>query len=354
MNSPPNPNAIAPTEAEVRALGESGPLVRFAAERLDNLDPALTLSIAESLEAKEQGNWTPQASQKFWSAFGRLCVLIRPTTMDALSASNRDIEPRTLWFKKKEKVSLAQRVSARYLWGLGIAIAVTLPLQLYVWSGTIESKKIDDTLENLRPIAASLTDDYGRVNAEAPVAGSSSPWKPEAADRADKLRQSAQAFALELGRLHYEATILQRLTLRSAPPNMIIPADAAWFDAYSAAMNIYGATKLAAVKAQEDASLAVGIVLSFILPLLFGVIGAIAYVIRSISNEISSTTFSKTSPIRHLMRVTLGALAGVVVGFFTNVSSHIALPPLALAFLAGYGVEPLFSMFDGFIAKFKQ
>jgi uncharacterized membrane protein len=118
-------------------------------------------------------------------------------------------------------------------------------------------------------------------------------------------------------------------------------------------MDRLGSVRLAAVQAQEEAGLEVGVVLSFILPLLFGVIGAIAYVVRSISNEISNTTFSRTSPTRHLMRVTLGALAGVVVGFFTNLTSQFSLSPLALAFLAGYGVEALFSMFDGFIAKFK-
>jgi hypothetical protein len=36
-----------------------------------------------------------------------------------------------------------------------------------------------------------------------------------------------------------------------------------------------------------------------------------------------------------------------------DASSQLALSPLALAFLAGYGVEALFAMFDGFIAKFK-
>jgi hypothetical protein len=149
--------------------------------------------------------------------------------------------------------------------------------------------------------------------------------------------------------------MLQRLTTAKVtlPPDIPFARDAKWFDAYNQTNDRYEVITLAAVKAQEEAGLAVGLVLSFILPLLFGVIGAIAYIVRTISNEIASSTFSPTTPIRHLMRVTLGALAGVVVGFFTNVTNQIMLSPLAIAFLAGYGVEPLFSMFDGFIAKFK-
>jgi hypothetical protein len=53
------------------------------------------------------------------------------------------------------------------------------------------------------------------------------------------------------------------------------------------------------------------------------------------------------------MRTALGAMAGLVVGLFSDLSTKLSLPPLAVAFLAGYGVEALFSMFDGFIAKFK-
>jgi len=108
-----------------------------------------------------------------------------------------------------------------------------------------------------------------------------------------------------------------------------------------------------AIRAENAAHLYAGLLTAFVLPVLLGGIGAIAYVIRMISEQIRSFTFTRSSPIRHTMRATLGALAGFVVGLFSNLSSQINLPPLALAFLAGYGVEALFSMFDGFIAKFK-
>jgi hypothetical protein len=54
------------------------------------------------------------------------------------------------------------------------------------------------------------------------------------------------------------------------------------------------------------------------------------------------------------MRVMLGALMGVVIGLFSGLSGQLSLSPLALAFLAGYGVEAVFSMFDGMIEKFRQ
>jgi hypothetical protein len=59
-------------------------------------------------------------------------------------------------------------------------------------------------------------------------------------------------------------------------------------------------------------------------------------------------------PIRNWVRVLLGALMGVVVGLFSGISHQISLPPLAVAFLAGYGVEAVFSIFDGFITRMRQ
>jgi uncharacterized membrane protein len=90
------------------------------------------------------------------------------------------------------------------------------------------------------------------------------------------------------------------------------------------------------------------------LPILLGALGALAYVLRSTSEQIRDSTFSTTTPTRNIVRVVLGALMGVVVGLFaTSLTKEITLPPLALAFIAGYGVEGFFSIFDGFIGRLR-
>ena len=107
-------------------------------------------------------------------------------------------------------------------------------------------------------------------------------------------------------------------------------------------------------KVQQKANLIMGILGSYILPILFGVVGTAAFVIRAISEQIKDTTFAQNTPIRHLMRVALGGLAGIVVGLFTGLTGQLSLQPLAIAFLAGYGVEAFFSMFDDIIQRFRQ
>ena len=87
-----------------------------------------------------------------------------------------------------------------------------------------------------------------------------------------------------------------------------------------------------------------------LVPLLLGAIGACTYVLRLMSQQIADTTFSSTSPIRHFVRVALGALAGVAIGL-GGFAPENGLSAAALAFLAGYAVEPVFATLDAFAAK---
>jgi hypothetical protein len=358
-----------PTEAELRALTESGPLLRFAAEKVKDLDPDLSLAIAEANESANTDAWTPQASQSFWRTFNRLCTLIQPTTMECLAARAQVVNAPSLFGSKNKLISLAERSSDTYRWALLVAILIAIPLQLYVWSGNIELKNIADISSTLQPEEADFTQQYhqlqnefAKYNATHPLTPGQTPGPvsdPDLISRFSQFLTLSRSVDMDIQRLAYVTGILQHMTLHtpfqlaeSSPP----PANSAQAleGTYSWVRDRSEAVQRAAVRGREEASLAVGLILSFILPLLFGVIGAIGYVVRSISDEITATTFSPTAPSRYLMRVTLGALAGVVVGFFTNISAGVSLSPLALAFLAGYGVEALFAMFDNLIAKFKD
>jgi hypothetical protein len=70
--------------------------------------------------------------------------------------------------------------------------------------------------------------------------------------------------------------------------------------------------------------------------------------------------YSSDSDIKYVLRIHLGALAGLAVGLFfvpedtTTAVLPISLSPLALAFLAGYSVEFFFSAMDRFITGLAQ
>jgi hypothetical protein len=93
----------------------------------------------------------------------------------------------------------------------------------------------------------------------------------------------------------------------------------------------------------------------YVLPLLYGWLGALAYILRTLSSEIQYVTFTRGSEIRYSIRSPLGMLAGVTVGMFFDpdqFSGIAVVTPLGLAFLAGYGVELLFTGLDGMVSAF--
>jgi hypothetical protein len=148
-----------PTDAELAVLDEAGPLLRFAAEHVEALDPSLSLAIAEAVDAHQNQHWTAEVSQKLWQAFARLCTLIKPVTMESLEAAHRNLKARS-WFRfwrRGQNFSLAERTSSRYLSLLFFLLAVVTLPQLYIWVSANVSQQLDDLVKDLTVRSAQLT-----------------------------------------------------------------------------------------------------------------------------------------------------------------------------------------------------
>lgn len=346
------------TDSDSAALNESGRLLRFAAEHVKDLDPDLPLAIAEAQAAAASDTWDPKIAQRFWGAFAKLCDLIQPVSMDCLAAAEQNIEPsRWLKFFGVGRKSIAQRSSARYLWVLLALLALILPLQLYVWTCTNLSKKVDELVAVKNVKYAALAQDYLRADAQRLAAIKQSPTGQSYHD--PEFAKAAEALHDELDRIEAEAKILESISTltfnKKISAKFMRPGPKALPEfAYEKVSDRVNAMQVEVLKIQEKSNLITGVFGAYILPILFGTIGAIAYIVRTISDQIRNSTFASNSPTRHNMRAALGAMAGLVVGLFGDLSTKLSLSPLAIAFLAGYGVEALFSMFDSIIEKFKQ
>ena len=97
---------------------------------------------------------------------------------------------------------------------------------------------------------------------------------------------------------------------------------------------------------------------SYLLPVLYGLLGASVYVLRTITREISNKTFSEESNRSYLLRLALGTLSGLIIGWFVFLlpgqSIVSSISPLALAFLVGYNIEIIFSLMDRLIERFTK
>jgi len=101
----------------------------------------------------------------------------------------------------------------------------------------------------------------------------------------------------------------------------------------------------------------------WLLPLLYGALGAMVFVVRTLSMQARDRLFRKEGLVSLVLRVFLGMISGLAIGWFwTHDSSEAAtnggpmslstLSPFALAFVAGYGVELFFALLDKIVSTF--
>lgn len=94
---------------------------------------------------------------------------------------------------------------------------------------------------------------------------------------------------------------------------------------------------------------------SIVLPMLLGLLGSYAFVLRSISQEIRQFAFEEYSVLHHVVRLALGAVAGVAAGWLLKpeqIGLLNSVPAWVLAFVAGYGIELVFSFLDRLVGSF--
>jgi hypothetical protein len=96
---------------------------------------------------------------------------------------------------------------------------------------------------------------------------------------------------------------------------------------------------------------------AYILPMLYGWLGAVAYALRNLISETRNRTYREESEFGSRLRTYLGLLSGLAIGWFIEPTSGNktimqVVSPLALAFLAGYCVELLFTTMDTLLSGF--
>jgi hypothetical protein len=92
-----------------------------------------------------------------------------------------------------------------------------------------------------------------------------------------------------------------------------------------------------------------------VLPVLWGLVGATLYVNRALADDIRTTSYGFHRKIVFRSRYTMGMVAGFVVAKFFPVSVGVqneTVAPFALALVAGYSVEVLFSLLEKIINTF--
>ncbi len=349
-------------------------LIWYASRSGVPVEEEVMKNLAETRSAHEQGRWSPAEEARFWTALNKLARAVRPVTVASIKASTEyggSSHDRT------------RRVVQRYRRAtLGVLLLLLLA-QIYWLIGNNFATQIDtlqgdvstqmDTLARLqgrlRAVEVDLEEESGRLIALM------------SADRPEEVLLPARRRVTELSRQQQEleVEIARSERLLEAATNMLASSQIllqGWdiFTGEEDPLRILTASRERATTTGKETAaaadprrryadnltlLASRSALStfnqYVLPLLYGLVGALAFILRTLSREMAAVTYSPADNLRYSLRWPLGMLAGITVGWFfdpESLTGLAAIQPLALAFLAGYGVELLFAGLDRIVSAF--
>lgn len=344
-----------------QAIENAELLLNHAAEHGKDLSEKAVSVIIQSKKLHDNNEWTTEAEIKFWSAYKELSGLIKPVTVQSLRASkkrfirNRGKLKRI--FNIKYKASLSRRSVRSYqILALFFIVSVVI-VQVITLKGTTtlnnmqnnykRMSEIDYRMDELRLITEADTEneramlEYYRLESEKgrldrEIGGSIKLLVPWVSFLRKTIGQKESLPGKE--ETDTELSSLPPTGGPGASPQK--SADAIVSENVSIIQEAQNYTQILQL---------------YILPLLYGLIGGLIFVLRGLADDIRRQVFSNYSNIKYSLRIHLGALAGLIVGLLwgdiekQQITFLESLSTAGLAFIAGYGVEYLFNAIDRFI-----
>lgn len=112
---------------------------------------------------------------------------------------------------------------------------------------------------------------------------------------------------------------------------------------------VYQDIRAMAQDAQRTSDILWAAITTYILPVLYAVLGSLAFILRDLSEQSISKTFHPThGRFINRVRLVIAVIIGTVIGLFDNLwkDSVISASPLAIAFIGGYAANTFFTFLD--------
>lgn len=300
--------------------------ITYAANRNTELDAALVERLVALRETYIAGGWQVADEQAFWPAYHAFVAGIG-VPIDGLILSR--------WWT---------RCVAWVAAVLSLAALALLVVQLSFLAG------LDSTIRQIDDIERQTADDGVRPSEMETTVGLPLPGAA-AGQVLDGVGIPRCVQMMALYRLLSERVASERLLLMSKelPETMTMPDSAATCLESAARSQAVRAYVLGNARILRTARQDYG------LPVLFGLLGTIACMLRSLAHLIRDSRLTVTDIVGAAVRIPLGMLAGLAVGWVLGNrtdSVFTQITPWTLAFLAGYSVELLFTAMDRLIGAF--
>ena len=335
------------------ALQDALRLMKYAAEVGVDIDPQVRHDVAQA-RAASGAVWSQEAGASLLTALTQLAAELKPVTAESLRACHDE----------------SQRAVTSYLrWAVCLAIVI-VPFSIgsFVTSGFSEAITKDVVNANalavklvaqLHPSEASTTS-----TGDGAVALAAMPAGLSIAEVVTELQEFAaliRSIDYRARRLNAFVFFLERDPFGEARGNASrlhkvfqLPAELPSHleDAVDDRVVRYQDVRYFAQSLQEDVAMFYGAVATCLLPVLYALLGTCAYLLRTFEKEMANRTYVPSSA--NSARFLIAAISGGVVGLFNNLTAvqGASIPPLAIAFLAGYAVDVFFSFLERLTRSF--
>lgn len=338
------------------SLEDAERLLAHAAEYGIKISEKHIKAIVEAKAKEQNDNWTEQDEIDLWVAFQTISKAVHPVTIDSIRASSTPTGEPSGWlaylFRIKNRRSLVRK-SVRWYSGFAlVSMLIMLSLQIYSLQGTKYLASLESgnnrtmEIENRLHQLVLITSADRSIMMEQEALMTEMDEKTQEVESNIELLNNWLKFTYNIWskttREVHQAMQQKREAVNDAP----MDGPPAFSAPDNKTQNI--------IIIQQSKSLLI-ILNQYILPLMYGLLGGFAFVLRSLANETKSMTYTAVSNIKYALRIHLGALAGLVVGFLWgdiasgSVGVANSFSPLAVAFIAGYSVEFMFRLLDSII-----
>lgn len=337
------------SQAIKKSIENSETMLSYILDKGIDIDRNVVETIVKSKYILDQGNWTAEVEINFRMAYKELTKLIYPVTVESLTASlpsPKDKVGKVAQFFGRDHLGALSSRSVNLYTGLTcFTMVMLMVIQIYFYLG---STRLNNIQQCNQKIAQKET---------------------RKAELMLVLDNGAENSAISLENENLENELFELNAEKQCNIELLVPwiqyirsftfkkSNSTNSDEENSSENAEGAL-IASVETIQEAQNYLLILGIYILPLIYGLIGGFTFVLRELISEIRELTFSRGTNTKYLLRIILGAIAGLSVGLFwgdlekTQQFGIASLSPMLLAFLAGYCVEYLFMFVEKFVLDF--
>ncbi len=316
--------------------------------------------VTQAKEIYEEDNWGKDIEIKFWLSYKNLTKLIKPVSVDSLKASQETVIKAPNLFQKffriKRRNTLAYRIVRFYTAFAVLTMLFMLVLHIYFSIGTIRLNRIQSANDRSLTLETQLDEielisDNSNLSAQQKQDNLINDLVEVNTEKESNIKL-LNDWVDFIDRIFFFG---QRETEDAQDSEILTQSD---IPAPPGAPTAPETTLKANIEIIQQAQNYVLVLGLYILPLFYGLLGALTYVLRDLSKKTILMQYTKESNINHILRLILGTIAGLAVGvFWGDIKQQESfmviksLGPLIVAYLSGLTVEYIFSAIEKWIGS---